>query len=158
MNFIEETNKHVRALEAWKKGMGFSDREALQDLADIWDEFKAIPERSLVIYGKANANVPKTDIACSSCVFDMLTFVWNWRKILEHEVPLVDFKGVPQASIEVYHVEVLSKVVETILKPEVDKLTDKKMHEIRSIAKSIGIEYTNQTKKSELIELINAKA
>lgn len=143
MNFIKETDPYLRELDAWKKGHGWSNRESLQRLADIWDEFKNIPERKLEIYGSLNSILPKTDLGCGSCIKDMLTFVYNWRRKLEHEVT-VYFQGVPQAIVETPE-----------LKPEVDKLVGKKMHELRATAKRIGIAYSNKTTSAELIKLIN---
>jgi len=99
MNFIAETNKYARLIEAWKNGHGFSDREALQDIANLWDEFKALPERRSVIYPGSNTIAPKTDLSCASCVFDLLTYVYNWRRALVHEVPQ-DIPDVRQATIE----------------------------------------------------------
>ncbi len=139
MNFVKETDRFVRQLEAWKKGHGFSDREALQQLANIWDEFKNIPENKKVIYGNAKAQPPKTDMGCSNCIADMLQFVWNWRKHLEHDVSTY-FQGVPQA-----------EVVEAK-----DQKPALKMHELRSLAKKKGIHYTNKTTAAELNELLNA--
>lgn len=173
MNFIKETDPYLRELDAWKKGHGWSNRESLQRLADIWDEFKNIPERKLEIYGSLNSILPKTDLGCGSCIKDMLTFVYNWRRKLEHEVT-VYFQGVPQAEV----IEAKGDVTITLgvnddptkiwgegsgfengkLKPEVDKLVGKKMHELRAIAKRIGVTYSNKTTSKELIELINAKA
>ena len=98
MNFIRETDPYLRQLDAWKKGHGFSDSEALKRLADIWDEFKEMPERKKVIYGTLNSAIPKTDLSCGSCVHDLLTFVWNWRAALEHEVSTY-FEGVQVAEI-----------------------------------------------------------
>lgn len=146
MNFIKETDPYLRELDAWKKGHGWSNRESLQRLADIWDEFKNIPERKLEIYGSLNSILPKTDLGCGSCIKDMLTFVYNWRRKLEHEVT-VYFQGVPQAIVETPE-----------LKPEVDKLVGKKMHELRAIAKRIGVTYSNKTTSAELIKLINDRA
>lgn len=146
MNFIKETDPYLRELDAWKKGHGWSNRESLQRLADIWDEFKNIPERKLEIYGSLNSILPKTDLSCGSCVGDMLKFVWNWRAKLEHEVT-VYFQGVPQAIVETPE-----------LKPEVDKLVGKKMHELRAIAKKKGVVYSNKTTSAELIKLINDRA
>jgi len=151
MNFIAETNKYARLLETWKNGHGFSDREALQDLAKIWDEFKNIPERKKVIYQGALGDLPKTDIGCSNCIFDMLTMVYNWRKILEHEVPQ-DIPNVPQATIET--VKMSFDIPQTF--PSVD-YNSLKMHQIRSIAKKKGIPYTNKTTKEELIQLLSEK-
>lgn len=169
MNFIKETDPFLRELDAWKKGHGWSNRESLQRLADIWDEFKNIPERKLEIYGSPNSILPKTDLSCGSCVSDMLKFVWNWRAKLEHEVT-VYFQGVPQAVVETpeeRHPDavVLDKAFDEFLnkqepklKPEVDKLVGKKMHELRAIAKRIGVTYSNKTTSAELIKLINDKA
>ena len=169
MNFIKETDPYLRELDAWKKGHGWSNRESLQRLADIWDEFKNIPERKMEIYGSPNSILPKTDLSCGSCVGDMLKFVWNWRAKLEHEVT-VYFQGVPQAEVIELHksetnnnikelelIEELSQP-EPKLKPEVDKLVGKKMHELRAIAKRIGIQYSNKTTSAELIKLINDRA
>jgi hypothetical protein len=169
MNFIAETNKYARLIEVWKKGHGFSDREALQDLAKIWDEFKNIPERKKVIYQGALGDLPKTDVGCSNCIFDMLTMVYNWRKILEHEVPQ-DIPNVPAATIET--VKMSFDVPQTF--PSVDEINNNiseldliasnlnpyeglKMHEIRSIAKKMRLEYTNKTTKEELIQLLSEK-
>lgn len=164
MNFIKETDRFLRELDAWKKGHGWSNRDSLQQLADIWDEFKNIPERKLEIYGSPNSIIPKTDLSCGSCVSDMLKFVWNWRAKLEHEVT-VYFQGVPQAEVVLGVNDEPNKVwgegsgiEDGKLKPEVDKLVGKKMHELRAIAKRIGIKYSNKTTSAELIKLINEKA
>lgn len=158
MNFILETDKFARQLEAWKKGHGFSDRGALQNMAEIWDTFKNIPERKKVIYGSVTSSPPKTDLSCGSCVQDMLQMVYNWRKICENEVTIY-FTGVPQA-------EVIEQKVYEESKSELEKAFDdhlnnslslKKMHEVRSIAKKKKIQYTNKTTRQELIELLNAK-
>lgn len=197
MNFIRETDPYLRQLDAWKKGHGFSDTEALKRLADIWDEFKEIPERKKVIYGTLNSAIPKTDLSCGSCVHDLLTFVWNWRAALEHEVSTY-FEGVQVAEI-VEPVKMSFDVPQTF--PEVeerhpdaislDQMFDKqleqskwdgiaesvanaveavnlmedkklysglKMHQLRSLAKKKGIEYSNKTTSKELIQLLNAKA
>lgn len=143
MNFIALTDRFARQLEAWKAGHGFSDKEALKDLAEIWDEFKNIPERKLVIYGSLKTQPPKTDISCGNCVVDLLNFCYNWRKLLVNEVT-VDFKGVPQATV-------------VIGEPEVSLLYEMKMPEIRQKAKLAGIKFSNTTTKSELIKEINAK-
>lgn len=185
MNFIKETDPYLRELDAWKKGHGWSNRESLQRLAYIWDEFKNIPERKMEIYGSLNSILPKTDLSCGSCVGDMLKFVWNWRAKLEHEVT-VYFQGVPQAVVETpeerhpdaivldkafddflvkqHAQENIAEIVDAKsfgnpeLKPEVDKLVGKKMHELRAIAKRIGITYSNKTTSAELIKLINDRA
>ena len=141
MNFIALTDRFARQLEAWKAGHGFSDKEALKDLADIWDKFKNIPERKFVIYGRLKTKPPKTDISCGNCVTDMLTFVYNWRKLLVNEVT-VDFKGVPQATV-------------VIGEPEVSLLYEMKMPEIRQKAKLAGIKFSNTTTKHELIRQLN---
>jgi hypothetical protein len=172
MNFIAETNKYARLIETWKKGHGFSDRDALKDLAAIWDEFKNIPERKKVIYQGALGDLPKTDIGCSNCIFDMLTMVYNWRKILEHEVPQ-DIPNVPAATIETVdfkgvdspEVKELKELEQQIIKdfdiqPTVVSGTNfdgMKMHQIRSIAKKARIPYTNKTTKEELIQLLSEK-
>jgi len=180
MNFIAETNKYARLIETWKKGHGFSDRDALKDLAAIWDEFKNIPERKKVIYQGALGDLPKTDIGCSNCIFDMLTMVYNWRKILEHEVPqdipnvpqatieTVDFKGVDSPEVKDFKQATADLVIEDLdLNENLSGITnyelasidlkDKKMHQIRSIAKKKGLEYTNKTTKEELIQLLSEK-
>jgi hypothetical protein len=170
MNFIAETNKYARLIETWKKGHGFSDRDALKDLAAIWDEFKNIPERKKVIYQGALGDLPKTDIGCSNCIFDMLTMVYNWRKILEHEVPQ-DIPNVPQATIEtvdfkgvdtqeVKDWKEIVKTVETtveLVNELAPKYSELKMHQIRSIAKKARLPYTNKTTKEELIQLLSEK-
>jgi len=175
MNFIAETNKHARAIENWKNGRGFSDREALQDLANIWDEFKNIPERRAVIYQGALGNLPKTQLDCGNCIFDMLTMVYNWRKLLENEV-VVDIPNVPKATVEtvdfkgidtpevkdlkeaelkvVPFAPVMENISEDLPVLDYSKL---KMHELRSMAKRIRIEYSNKTTKEELIKLISEK-
>ena len=114
MNFIKETDPFLRELDAWKKGHGWSNRESLQRLADIWDEFKNIPERKLEIYGSLNSILPKTDLGCGSCIKDMLTFVYNWRRKLEHEVT-VYFQGVPQAMV----VETVSEQYEKLYNEQI---------------------------------------
>lgn len=240
MNFIRETDPYLRQLDAWKKGHGFSDSEALKRLADIWDEFKEIPERKKVIYGTLNSNIPKTDLSCGSCVHDLLTFVWNWRAALEHEVSTY-FEGVQVAEVievkageakqilmkgdeivsvtdveQSEPVNIIAVTKETVLTseevnvafntdepvkmsfdvpqtfPEVEELKAKglsrsktitldnidtseiwgekagiekgkldysglKMHQLRSLAKKKGIEYSNKTTSKELIELLNKK-
>jgi len=143
MNFIALTDRFARQLEAWKAGHGFSDKEALKDLTDIWDEFKNIPERKLVIYGSLKTQPPKTDISCGNCVVDLLNFCYNWRKLLVNEVT-VDFKGVPQATV-------------LTNEPELASLYEMKMPEIRQKAKLAGIKFSNTTTKSELIKELNAK-
>lgn len=172
MNFIRETDPYLRQLDAWKKGHGFSDGEALKRLAAIWDEFKEIPERKKVIYGTINSNIPKTDLSCGSCVHDLLTFVWNWRAALEHEVSTY-FEGVQVAEI-VEPVKISFDKPQTFPEVEVSEETEKlfqkwsmegrtlafsemKMHQLRSLAKKKGIEYSNKTTSKELIELLNKK-
>jgi len=181
MNFIAETNKYARHIEAWKNGHGFSDREALQDLANIWDEFKALPERRVVIYPHSNTIAPKTDLSCGSCIHDLLTFVYNWRRELVHEVSqhipdvpqatieTVDFKGVDSPEVKELKQEIIeslnsydkpisintSHLEFTALHNEPIKFDGMKMHQIRSIAKKKGLEYTNKTTKEELIKLLS---
>jgi len=170
MNFIAETNKHARAIENWKNGRGFSDREALQDLANIWDEFKNIPERRAVIYQGALGNLPKTQLDCGNCIFDMLTMVYNWRKLLENEV-VVDIPNVPKATVETVDFKGIDTPEVKAIKEGIDKLVEAdfekgfsqpdysklKMHELRSKAKRMRIEYSNKTTKEELIKLISEK-
>lgn len=136
MNFIKETDKHARALENWKKGHGFSDMEALKDLANIWDEFKNLPQRKAVIYGSSTAQPPKTDLSCASCVHDLLTFCINWRKLLENEVT-VDFKGVPPAKV----------VVNNTLPDNIE--------DARKYLDLSGKKYHHKMKLPKLLELIN---
>lgn len=186
MNFILETDKFARQLEAWKKGHGFSDRDALQNMAEIWDTFKNIPERKKVIYGSVTSSPPKTDLSCGSCVQDMLQMVYNWRTICENEVTIY-FTGVPQAEVieakmsfdnpqtfpevdcnfeatnnsntneELYGKDNI-KEVQVIPNPMyVGQYSGLKMHQLRSLAKKKGIVYTNKTTSKELIELLNNK-
>jgi len=164
VNFIRETDPYLRDLDAWKKGHGFSNREALERLAAIWDEFKEIPERKKVIYGNLSSNIPKTDLSCGSCVHDLLTFVWNWRAALEHEVSTY-FEGVQVAEV-IEPVKISFDKPQTFPQPEpvydiltlpVSDYSGLKMHQLRSLAKKKGIVYTNKTTSKELIELLNAK-
>ena len=164
MNFIAETNRFARLLETWKDGHGFSDREALQDIAKIWDEFKNIPERKKVIYQGALGDLPKTDVSCSNCIFDMLTMVYNWRKILEHEVTYY-VRDVSVATVETVKMSFdvpqtfPSKVENVPIDYTVKEtpLESMRMHQIRSIARKKGITYTNKTTKEELIQLLSEK-
>jgi hypothetical protein len=142
MNFIEVTNPYARQLEAWKNGHGFSDRKALQELSDIWDEFSRIPERAEVIYGSKKTVVPSTDLGCGPCVTGLLQFITNWRRLLENEIPVVEFKGIPQAQV---------------IELKGDNYSDLKMHEVRAIAKRKGIEYSNTTPKDEIVRMLNEK-
>ena len=71
----------------------------------------------------------------------MLTYVYNWRAKLINEV-VVEFKGIPQAII--------------VEEKQTNSLQNKKMHEVRSIAKKMRIPYTNKNTREEIIEKINA--
>lgn len=168
MNFIAETDRFARQIEAWKQGHGFSDLEALKDLMDIWYEFINIPERRAVSYPGAGGEIPKVDYRCGKCgpLSDALTLIDSWRKYLVNEVT-VDFKGVPQAKVEVVdsfkeeNDKQVSKIIKdfdiqplTLDEPDYSKL---KMHELRSLAKTKGIVYTNKTTAKELIELISER-
>jgi len=171
MNFIEVTNPYARQLEAWKQGHGFSDRKALQELSDIWYEFANIPERKKVIYGSDKAQFPKTDLGCGPCVTDMLQFVTNWRRILENEVPMMEFKGIPQAKIEVsgefkrgevaeLNIETKFGTLEIDLDPKEEEDIDNpktRLWRIRQIAKRIHIKFTPKLTKDEIIALIKEK-
>lgn len=152
MNFIAETDRFARQIEAWKQGHGFSDMEALKDLMDIWYEFINIPERRAVSYPGAGGEIPKVDYKCGKCgpLSDALTLIDSWRKHLVNEVT-VDFKGVPQAKVEVKSADKVELPKEIV---NYDKL---KMHELRSIAKGKGVEYTNKTTAKELIQLISER-
>ena len=115
----------------------------------------------------------------------MLQFVWNWRKHLEHDVS-VYFQGVPQAEvIETVSEKLNNKQVDMNVNhpakanqfPIIEKGQDTekslhevkehnffynpklnvKMHQVRALAKKLGIEFTASTKKEELIRLINEK-
>lgn len=149
MNFIEETNRFARELEAWKMGHGWSNAESLKDLAEIWFEFINIPERKAVTYPGSLGQISLVDTSCGSCnnTKDMLQLVYNWRNSMElqNEVPLVDFKGVPQAKVEIVNAG-----------DKID-LSNKKMHEVRSIAKAMNLVYSSSTSKEDLIKLINEK-
>lgn len=166
MNFIKETDPYLRELDAWKKGHGWSNRESLKRLAEIWDEFKNIPERKKEIFGSIRSVIPNTDLSCGNCVHDLLTFVWNWRAKLEHEVT-VYFQGVPQAVVETkgdvtfdtvvppsQNVVDMNKGISEVI---LDGLKNMKMHELRAIAKKKGVVYSNKTTSAELIKLINDK-
>lgn len=141
MNLIAVTDRFARQLEAWKSGHGFSDREALKDLAIIWLEFQQDPLRREQMYGNKKSKAVPVDLGCSSCITDMLTYVYNWRAKLINEV-VVEFKGIPQAII--------------VEEKQTNSLQNKKMHEVRSIAKKMRIPYTNKNTREEIIEKINA--
>lgn len=169
MNFIEETNFAARDLEAWKKGHGFSDKDKIKLLAQIWDEFKNIPERKRVIYGTTSANAPKTDLSCGSCVQDLLTFVYNWRNICSNEVPMMDFKGIPQANVEIkggtgegleidIHTKLGTIEIEINPKDEQDALDpEAKFPRLKQIASRLHVKFTPKTKKGDLKRLILEK-
>lgn len=158
MNFIAQTDRFARQIEAWKQGHGFSDMEALKDLMDVWYEFINIPERRAVSYPGAGGEIPKVDYKCGKCgpLSDALTLIYAWRKHLVNEVT-VDFKGVPQAKI----VQVVQdpKGEITVIDPVVGIVdySKLKMYELRSLAKKKGVEYTNKTAAKELIKLISEK-
>lgn len=166
MNFIAQTDRFARQIEAWKQGHGFSDLEALKDLMDVWYEFINIPERRAVSYPGAGGEIPKVDYKCGKCgpLSDALTLIDAWRKHLVNEVT-VDFKGVPQAKVEVVK-DIASEILKSPLFKDATVLSSVsnevdysklKMHELRSLAKGKGIVYTNKTTKEVLIKLISEK-
>lgn len=168
MNFIEETNFAARDLEAWNKGHGFSDRDKLQRLAQIWDEFKNIPERKKMIYPNQNSTAPKTDLSCGSCVQDLLRFCFNWRKITENEVTK-EYKFIPQAEVEVkgatgkgLEIDIETKVgtieIDIDPKDEQDALDpNAKFPRLKQIASRLHVKFTPKDGKEILKELIKKK-
>lgn len=148
MNFIRETDRFAKELEAWKNGHGWSNADSLKDLSLVWHKFINIPERKAVTYPGSLGEIQLVDTSCGSCnnTKDMLQLVCNWRdsKELQAEV-YVNFEGVPQAKIEIQN---------AIEKVDYSK---KKMHEIRSIAKAMRLDYSSSTSKEDLLKLIYEK-
>ncbi len=171
MNFIAQTDRFARQIEAWKQGHGFSDLDALKDLMEIWHEFINLPERKAVSYAGSTGEIPLVDYKCGKCgpLTDALTLIYSWRQHLVNEVT-VDFKGVPQAEVVVEGAKSSEEATDLAQDESIyeksdsedlpfDKKTDytsMKMHQLRSIAKkNPNVVYTNKTTKEELIRLIN---
>lgn len=85
MNLVKELEPFNEDLDNWKAGHGFSDREKLKQLAPIWVKFAQ--ENVAEIYGNPAHKVKDIDLACGSCVKDMLQFLYNWREILKKRLP-----------------------------------------------------------------------
>ncbi len=187
MNFIEVTNPYARQLEAWKNGHGSPDTKSLNELADIWQDFKMIPEYNKEIFmGSGNTNLvhtPKTDLACGPCVSEMLQMVTNWRNkflsmptpvnldVPKAEVETVNFKGIKEHNIGIsgefkkgegaeLNIETKFGTLEIDLDPkEKEDIENPKtrLWRIRQIAKRIHIKFTPNFTKDEIIALIKQK-
>lgn len=159
MNFIALTDRFARQIEAWKNGHGFSDQEALKDLAVIFHEFINLPERKKVSYPGALGPIPLVDVTCGNCstVRDMLTMCYNWRQHLVNEVT-VDFQDVPKAIVETVDFKGVDSQEVKELKAADHKghilLGIKDIPDARKYLDLSGIKYHHKMKLPALIKLI----
>ena len=137
MNLIKELKPFESQIDAFKKGYGISDTEAITKLAEIWDKFTLTRKKQ--IYGTDSIDIPKTKTNCSSCIKDMMTMLVNWSNIetaasQEKKKPLVEFKGVPDKVVNAAPVG--------------------KFQDLKKEASKLGVKFTPKTSKEELIKLI----
>ncbi len=111
MDLIKELEGYNSQLDAWKKGHGWSNKESLQEVVEIWERWQE--EKKEQIYGNLNHNVIPTDVGCSSCVSDALSLLYNWREIERPKVKTVSYKAIKEK------VEVIEPTV------DVDRMKDK---------------------------------
>ena len=139
MNLVQELEPLNAHLDNWKKGHGLSNRGALEDLADIWDRFAL--ENRAKIYGSDTIQPPKVDLNCSSCIFDMLTMLYNWREILRPNMPSVEYKAIKPKITKIDLVE-----------EEVDlSLT---VQDLKDMCKEAGIRYHHKAGEKKLRKLL----
>ena len=151
MNLIKELKPFESQIDAFKKGYGITDTEAISKLSDIWDKFTLTRKKE--IYGTDSIDIPKTKTNCSSCIKDMMTMLVNWSNIetaasQEKKKPLVEFKGVPDKAPVMDSVGNL-RHTQTTSTP-----AWKSFQDLKKEASKIGVKFTPKTSKEELIKLI----
>ncbi|MGL4598538.1 MAG: hypothetical protein ACRCYO_13555 [Bacteroidia bacterium] len=185
MNLLKSLEPWAKHLDAFAKGFGISDRNALTELCNIWDQFKVIPANAAIIYQRVMI-APPTDKGCQSCVEEALRSLVNWRKKLEAEQSVSADSDQPtkKAKVTEPKKDAGLKASETLnadtTKAETDKadttveepvpntgalteptIADKlgalKMPALKKIAQHIGVTYAKTTTKPSLIEMIKGK-
>ena len=162
MDLIKELEGFNLELDAWKKGHGWSNKESLAEVADVWLRWQE--EKKAQIYGSENHNVIPTDLGCSSCVSDMLSLLYNWREIERPKVKTVSYKAIKE-KIEVIEPvevevdididgdsvkegEVLTGTIQISAHPEMSE--DAKIAHLRKALNEKGIKWHHKSKAKKL--------
>lgn len=170
MNLLLKLKPLEAHLDAFEKTKSMTDTQAVKACIEIWDEWKNIPEVSLVIYNKVK-QTPKTDMGCGSCVGEAIRSLVAWRNAQRADIPKISFKGVPDMSKP--KAKVSEEVVETKLKfmegqPEFKDGDDcgmtqermmgfdpKDIESVKAHLRFSGIKYHHKMKLPALLALLN---
>lgn len=148
MNLVQELEPLNSHLDNWKKGHGLSNRGALEDLADIWNRFALFNREK--IYNSSSIIPPKVDLNCSSCIFDMLTMLYNWREILKPNMPAVEYKAIKPKITKIDLSEESSLGIAN--NPELSD--EDKIAHLQQRCKDRGIKYHHKAGVKKLTELL----
>lgn len=140
MNLIKELLPYNKTLDIWKAGHGCSDQKALKAFIDIWNRFA--PTRLKEIYGSSAHKFVPIEPNCSSCMSDVLSFLYNWR--------IIELRNPENGH---YHKMIPPKKGVKVITPGKWGLTSN-WKEMRAEAKKRGIK-THRVKKLELANLLN---
>lgn len=124
-------------IENYHKGYGISNREALISIAEVWARFA--DENSQTIYGSASFTPPKVDLACTSCVHDMMVMIKNWLTIQGREA-------------STYYKAVTEPHKITVINPEPSE--EDKIADLQKRCKERGIKFHHKAGIKKLTELL----
>lgn len=151
MNLLLKLKPLEAHLDAFEKTKSMTDTQAVKACIEIWDEWKNIPEVSLVIYGKVKL-MPKTDMGCGSCVGEAIRSLVAWRNAQRAAIPKIIFKGVPDMSKPKAKV---SEEVVTDDKGHILLVNESDIESVKAALKAKKIGYHHKMKLPALLGLLN---
>lgn len=159
MNLLLKLKPLEAHLDAFEKTKSMTDTQAVKACIEIWDEWKNIPEVSLVIYSKVK-QTPKTDMGCGSCVGEAIRSLVAWRNAQRAAIPKISFKGVPDMSKPKANVTEEKVLVESFKGSNVDlgQILNINVNDIESVKAALnvrGIKYHHKMKLPALLGLLN---
>jgi hypothetical protein len=134
MDYLEEIKPYIQHVQLYNQGKGSPNYEIKLKLSDIYNRLRK--QESVTIYGSSNAQIPDTDLGCSSCVSTMMNDLEKWYN---HKLKTVSFKGVPDKKPE----------------SKTNDLDSMKWGEFKTYCKSKGIEIKSKTRVELMDELKN---
>lgn len=152
MNLLLKLKPLEAHLDAFDKTKSMTDVNAVRQCITIWDEWKNIPEVSLVIYGK-HKETPKTDMSCGSCVAEAISSLVAWRNAQRQAIPKISFKGVPDMSKPKAKVSEEVVTFESSIETTLGKLITE--DDVKAQLKIRGIKYHHKMKLPALLGLLN---
>lgn len=146
MDLLKALEPYKSELDAFEAGHGFTSREKIAELAPIWQEFAQ--DNVKEIYGSARHVVELTDLACGSCVKDMLKMLTNWRNILKNDMSCY-YKMVPDGKPKISKKDGAKTTTEDTKVDEGDDISKMKWGELTAKAKELEIS-TYRKKRPQL--------